>query len=146
MKLHEILNTKIENSGYLSAIGDFGLAPYRALWNGKTVAIINNESVEQQPQKMSRFLATALIIPGILLSIFKLAAYFLFSDVKEKFKFISAPSEELSKEKVVDEKDKIEVQNNNKINNDNQNKIIDLTVTTDHIEQISNGFLNYHHL
>ena len=95
MAIFSALNTKIENSGYLSAIGDFGLAPCRALWNGKTVTVIGDDVTEKDSKMMHKALAVVLIIPGLFLAIFKLAAYLIFSDVRMKHElvrsFVSKP-------------------------------------------------------
>lgn len=84
------LNTKIEDIGYLSKIGDFGMAPCRALWNGRAVTVVDKVVTDVTPKSvMSTALAIALIIPGLLLVIFKLLSL-LFSDVREKHELAQA--------------------------------------------------------
>lgn len=100
------LNTKIEGSGVLSWIGDQGLAPVRYLFNGKTVRIEQEEQKEpviyhiesfhnrgefnikrklssSSTSRIRAIAAVAFLIPGLVLSVFKLLAY-VFSDVKER--------------------------------------------------------------
>lgn len=105
------LNTRVESSGALAWIGDKGLAPFRYLFNGKTIRIRphnNDEEIEihhvasfhrRGKENHSRtnwrltssstgMIKTALsvvfLIPGVILgAAFKGLAY-LFSDVREK--------------------------------------------------------------
>lgn len=86
------LNTKIENSGLLSAIGNIGLAPVRYLFKGHTIQEVTEQKLvtawpfkaDNCSVKMLKTVASiVLLIPGLLLSLFKAAAY-LYSDVKDK--------------------------------------------------------------
>ncbi len=97
MKILSMLNTKIENTGYLSAIGDFGMAPCRALWNGKTVTVVDQTVTDVTPSTMmSTASAIALLIPGLFLGlIFKFLAH-CFADVREKHAFAQVVSVNLS--------------------------------------------------
>lgn len=104
------LNTKIEGSGALAWIGDKGLAPFRYLFNGRTVRI---ESRDGSPEleihhvasfhkdgdwnrsntnrdlrssatgKIRALVSVVLLIPGLVLSVFKLLAYF-FTDMRAR--------------------------------------------------------------
>ena len=100
------LNTEVVNSGVLSWIGDAGLAPFRYLFNGKTISIetrasgrrieihhvasfhergvwngsTSNSTLRSASTSMIKtVLAIVLLVPGLLLSIFKGLAY-LFTD------------------------------------------------------------------
>ncbi|OGN55623.1 MAG: hypothetical protein A3D96_00830 [Chlamydiae bacterium RIFCSPHIGHO2_12_FULL_44_59] len=104
------LNTKIEGSGALAWIGDKGLAPFRYLFNGRTVRIEPRDgSPELEIHHVASFhkngdwnrsntkrdlrssstgeiqalVSVVLLIPGLVLSVFKLLAYF-FTDVRER--------------------------------------------------------------
>ncbi len=95
MKLCQFLNTKIENTGYLSAIGDAGLAPARALLNGKTYEITviegSSQAVVEQDSPTNKLLVIAMVITGLflILPLFKLMAA-CFSDVREKHEIVQA--------------------------------------------------------
>ncbi len=102
------LNTKVENSGTLAWIGDTGLAPFRYLFNGKTIRIQHRESDQEieinhvpsfQKQGHLNFsrgnlrasitnmlktaVAVVLLAPGLLFATVKGLAY-LSSDVRAK--------------------------------------------------------------
>jgi hypothetical protein len=86
------LNTKIEDSGLLSAMGNIGLAPVRYLFKGRTIQEVTEQKlVTTWPFKadnccvemLKTVASVVLLIPGLLLSLFKVAAY-LYSDVKDK--------------------------------------------------------------
>lgn len=102
-------NTQIKNSGLLATIGDAGLAPLRDLLGGRTVEIVKNGDdawemhhvrsfhkngefnrstsnwkLHSSPTSQIKTLAAiALLIPGLVLSIFKALAY-LFADMRQR--------------------------------------------------------------
>lgn len=99
-------NTRIENSGFLSAVGNAGLAPLQYFCDGDTVKIDTESGHKITMHRrfhsdgdscfriakggdctfrrmMETIAAVALLIPGLILSLFKLAAY-ISSDVREK--------------------------------------------------------------
>jgi hypothetical protein len=89
------LTTKIEGCGVLAAIGDFGLAPVRCLFGGRTVCMI-----ECKKDKEKRFypsdlgpssnhigaviLSVTFLVPAFFLVLFKCMAC-LSSEVRQKF-------------------------------------------------------------
>ena len=99
-------NTEIQDSGFLSAIGDFGLTPVRYLFNGNTVLIEKDDSttevhhVESFHHKEPHFSKSTMtltssstgmltcigmivgLVPGFFLCIFKVFAYFS-ADMRE---------------------------------------------------------------
>lgn len=102
-------NAKVENSGVLAGIGDLGLAPFRYLFNGKTIRVEHhaNQTIEihhvasfhklgcknvsrsthelkSSPTGMIKTVcAVVFLIPGLVVAVSKIFAY-LFSDVREK--------------------------------------------------------------
>lgn len=102
-------NTKVEDSGILAGTGDLGLAPFRYLFNGKTIRIHTREDQQIEIHHVASFHklgranvscivpnlessrtsffrtvgAIALLIPGLFLAVAKVFAY-LFSEVREK--------------------------------------------------------------
>ncbi len=103
-------NTKVEGSGIFAGIGDLGLAPFRYLFNGKTIRVelrdtdqtieihhvasfhklgSNNSSqtareLRSSPTGMIKTVsAVVALIPGLVLALSKVFAY-LFSDVRAK--------------------------------------------------------------
>jgi hypothetical protein len=105
--LKVFLKTKVEDSGILSYIGNKGLAPVRYLFKGQTYQIKKDEIerilsfkkyeikpyftrfnfVTSEKTMLKTVAAVVLLIPGLLLSLFKLAAY-IFSDVREKHQLV----------------------------------------------------------
>jgi hypothetical protein len=109
------LNTRVENSGTLAWIGDKGLAPYRYLFNGKTMQVQPRDSdkvieihhVEafhedgdwnysksngllrsESTGMIKTILSIVLLVPGIIVGIvFKVLAY-LSSDIREKHSLV----------------------------------------------------------
>lgn len=106
-------NTRIENSGALTWIGDKGLAPFRYLFNGRTIRIETRDSDQEieihhvasfhksgdwntsesnyglkssSTNMIKTVLSIVFLVPGLLLSTFKAAAY-LYADVREKHHF-----------------------------------------------------------
>lgn len=93
-------NTKVENSGALAWIGDKGLAPFRCLFNGKSVFSIYGTgsrecmsiSIPRASFSSTGMFRTAfsviLLIPGLILgAAFKGLAY-LFSDVRKRHSLV----------------------------------------------------------
>jgi len=104
--LSTFFNTEIQDSGFLSAIGDFGLTPVRYLFNGNTVLIKNKNSttqvhhVESFYHKNHHFSKSTVqlessstnmlkcigmiigLVPGFFLCILKVFAYFS-ADMRE---------------------------------------------------------------
>ena len=105
MRIHDILNTKIENTGSLSAFGDALLTPYRALLNGKTVEIISDKTEdptiqEKKPAMMHKAVAVLIaltVLPIFIGAICKLMAY-AFSDVRKQHIFVQ---KNMNEEKVL---------------------------------------------
>lgn len=109
--LNFFLKTEIEGTGALSWVGNLGLAPYRYLFNGKTVSVVTDKTDNQvvHVHDVSSFhnngadhhstteydlvssekafyklvLAVVLLIPGLILSVCKALSY-LFEDVQQK--------------------------------------------------------------
>ena len=98
------LKTEIEETGWLSAIGNFGLTPYRYLFNGKTVKIEQDKvhhvssfhlrgAAHQSKTKADLcssetafyklILAIVFLVPGLILAVCKAVSY-LFEEVREK--------------------------------------------------------------
>jgi hypothetical protein len=89
--LHTFFNTTIPNSGCLSQIGDFGLAPFRYLFGGLRVEIDRDDNNKKEiakqptlsdPKEVTTKLKTALavlfliaVIPTLLAVICKLFSY-----------------------------------------------------------------------
>lgn len=108
------LNTRVENSGTLSRIGDMGLSPVRCLFNGQTVSIspaglsshevhhvasfhrkgaCNYSKTDWQLKSHTRGLlevvaAIVLLIPGLFLATAKALAYYLSEDVCKKHRLV----------------------------------------------------------
>ena len=108
--LYVFFNTSVEASGRLAWIGDRGLAPFRYLFNGKTIRIQPRDSDQEieihhvasfhkdggwnwsrtnihlkssSTSMIKTAISVVLLIPGLFLSAFKGLAY-LFADVQEK--------------------------------------------------------------
>jgi len=87
------LNVKIKGSGALAWVGDNGLAPFRYLFNGRTVRIepkdgspeveIHHVASFHKTGKLRALASVILLIPGLVLSAFKLLAYF-FTDMRQR--------------------------------------------------------------
>ena len=106
------LKTEIEGTGLLSWVGNCGLAPYRYLFNGKTVRVEADKDNQVHVHHVASFhprgkyhrsktewdlkseetsfyklvLAIVFLIPGLILSVCKALSY-LFDDVQEKNAF-----------------------------------------------------------
>lgn len=109
------LNTRVENSGALAWIGDKGLAPYRYLFNGKTMQVQPRDSdkvievhhVEafhvdgdwnysktnpflrsESTGMIKTILSIVLLIPGIIVGIVFKALAYLSSAIREKHSLV----------------------------------------------------------
>jgi hypothetical protein len=107
-------NTRIENAGTLSQIGDLGLAPLRYLCGGKTVQLfiegrevtihsvasfhkegkghvsISEYTLRSSPTHMLKALGSVLlIVPGLFLAVAKLVAYMASGEVRKNHGLIS---------------------------------------------------------
>lgn len=109
--LSTFLNVRIENSGALAWIGDKGLAPFRYLFNGRTVRIRTGKSDQvvkihhvasfhkngwwnfsrtnmnfhsSRTSMIKTALAVVLLIPGLILGAAIKGVAYLFSDVRKK--------------------------------------------------------------
>lgn len=98
------LNTKVENTGVLSDLGNFGLTPVRYLFGGQTmryspatgsvsIPLFHPEGAQNQLRSAGSYfvssetgmiktaLAIICLVPGIFLAIFKMLSY-IFPDVR----------------------------------------------------------------
>jgi hypothetical protein len=106
-------NTKVEDSGIFAGIGDLGLAPFRYLFNGKTIRVELHDDKQIEIHHVASFhklgsdngsyttrglrssstgmiktiCAVVLLIPGFFLALSKVFAY-VFSDVREKHSLV----------------------------------------------------------
>ena len=104
MNIHNILTTKIENAGCLSAFGDTMLTAYRVLYKGKTVEVLDsgvtNENnngetgpktiQEKKQDMMNAALAAVIVFTGfaVLIGFICKAIAYAFADVREKYDFV----------------------------------------------------------
>ena len=111
INLYVFLNTRVENSGTLAWIGDKGLAPFRYLFNGKTIRIeLRDSDHEIEIHHVASFhksgdwnyskttrgfnssstgmiktaVSVVLLAPSLLLAVFFKGIAYLFSRVREK--------------------------------------------------------------